>query len=207
MHKKLNSFYLLAIFAFLCSLEISQALNEKIHQYSFKNRSRSINIEEALKAKERLERQLKWLQPDSFVLSSSLRTPKGRTSLDSNDGGRFFKVINKGHSMSSVEMLSNVLKQALEELDDLLKQFENAFETYVQNEIEIAALTPDPATEFSNALSTILQNSITNLNASTLSLLQALTNFLGIDLVGLLGPTLNSILGPVNLGGLPVIGR
>ncbi|KAL7643133.1 UNVERIFIED_CONTAM: hypothetical protein RMT77_006423 [Armadillidium vulgare] len=150
----------------------------------------------------RESRQRKWFQPSSFTLSNFSPSLKksGLPADDDDDGGRFFKIIQKGSSMSPIEMLANIIKKAIEDLNDQFERFGETFALFVQNEVEIAALTPDALSEFSRVLTTIVNNSTNNIIRSTVSLIQALSNFLGIDLT----PLVSSLLGDTILGGLPV---
>ncbi|KAL7643132.1 UNVERIFIED_CONTAM: hypothetical protein RMT77_006422 [Armadillidium vulgare] len=184
-----HCFPLFLVFSlFFLSVEVESGINEE--------KIKSENPEDPTSGT-RESRQMKWFQPSSFTLNNLKKS-----GLPADDDGRLFKLIHKGSSMSSTEMLANIIKKAIEDLNDQFERFGETFAIYVQNEIEIAALTPDPTTIFSNSLSQIINNASQNTRQVLVSLIGALSRFLGIDLQ----PLIQGLLGDTTLGGLPFTG-
>ncbi|KAL7643131.1 UNVERIFIED_CONTAM: hypothetical protein RMT77_006421 [Armadillidium vulgare] len=186
------------ILSFWFCLSFSLVLGKTNNEDFALGLSNNIDLEKEIES--RVERNMKWFQPSSFVIEEENSDPKN-LDADPKISGRLLGIHKKGASLSSAELLSTALKQALEELIHNLERFSNHFEIYVQNEAQLLALRPNPAARFAIALQAILQNSQLNLTQATLGILQAVGRVLGINIT----PLANALLGNTNLGGLNLV--
>ncbi|KAL7643130.1 UNVERIFIED_CONTAM: hypothetical protein RMT77_006420 [Armadillidium vulgare] len=180
-------------------------LNDVIKTNNIESFEKSIETEQ-MNDKEldaRNQRQERWLQPPNFALLNFNPVKKNVSAFEKDaEGGRFFKIVKKESILTPIEMIAKGLKKAIEDLNTQFKRFSATFAIYVQNEVDRVAEEPDLTTRFADILSTIVEDCTVLITQSSISLIQALSNFLGIPLTGLLG----SLLGDATIGGLPLIG-